>query len=283
MFRTWALGFLLVLIVSIPGLAWADGKLTEDQFTQEFASAVKNKVPGANVEIVGKLTVRVKFKEREPYTAMLDNAYAKYLSDNLPLQEALGPYVDSVLNSGDFQTEYGAPIKPIIRPVFSLGEYGVLPSGDPKATLASISFSGNLAIYFVHDGSKKITYITQQELADRHETVHDLFLESVKSLNGDLPDYKFEQAGVFTMVAGDEFTSSLVLLDNFWTKPPVALNGDPVVFMVSRDALIITGSENRDEIRAIAPNMKEIVAHSAYSISSEPLVRRKGVWEAYTP
>lgn len=74
------------------------------------------------------------------------------------------------------------------------------------------------------------------------------------------------------------YGSSLLLLDDYWEKFPVSFRGNLVVFPVSRDMLIVTGSSETEGLAAATSQATEWIKEMPYAISDKPVLRKNGRW-----
>ncbi len=89
--------------------------------------------------------------------------------------------------------------------------------------------------------------------------------------------------GLYLIKGADSYEASLILLDSIWTERQLAVKGDFVVFMPSRNFFLVTGSEDRQSLalgRAIA---RDAFARDDHPLSSRPFIRQNGNWHPLDP
>ena len=73
------------------------------------------------------------------------------------------------------------------------------------------------------------------------------------------------------------FDASLILVSDEWTGP-LALRGEPVFAIPSRDQLMVCGSDDEKAVAELADIAPRIAADDAYAISARVLMLRDGVF-----
>ena len=78
------------------------------------------------------------------------------------------------------------------------------------------------------------------------------------------------------MTAGGDYEASLLLFDDIWRGGKIKMNGDIVVAVPAKDALLITGSKSRKGIAAVRELAAKYKAESRYEITDTLFVYRNG-------
>lgn len=79
----------------------------------------------------------------------------------------------------------------------------------------------------------------------------------------------------------DSYLTSTLLIDQFWTKDKFKFRGDLVVFVIARDLMVVTGSEEPEGLKKARKMGQEVIGALPYAISLDPIVRRDGKWQSF--
>lgn len=149
-----------------------------------------------------------------------------------------------------------------------------VPDGSPRATLA---IGDGLVMAYVHDMPDALRYLDAEEVSAL-EPNEEVRLALVKrNLWQTIPPIRIAGRPIFMALCGGYYEASLVLLKEFWDFVLPLLDGPPLVAVVSRDLLFVTGdvgAARRDKVRALAaPGGKP-----AWAISDGLYRRRDDGW-----
>lgn len=81
--------------------------------------------------------------------------------------------------------------------------------------------------------------------------------------------------------AGEEFESSLLLLDGIWSHETLQFGGNIVVAAPSRSVLLVTGADSAEGLTQIRKMAAQTMAEDAYPLTDTLLVRRNGRFEEF--
>ena len=114
-------------------------------------------------------------------------------------------------------------------------------------------------------------------LVGSYDELRDLAIENL--LNR-LPKIERRGDNTLSYLLADEFSeATLMLVDTLWNKENFPVNGDIVVFVPTRDLIIITGSDDEEGLR----KAREFVNSTQwpYEISPHPFVRADDTWQRF--
>ena len=116
------------------------------------------------------------------------------------------------------------------------------PRGGAQEQLAE-RFSADLMVAYAEDTERTFRYLTTREYSGNRAELRTL---AVTNLMRVLPDLEVRNLhpDVTVVSAGDDYTSSLLLVDDVWTSGRVKVKGDIVVAIPTRDAILVTGSRS---------------------------------------
>ena len=75
--------------------------------------------------------------------------------------------------------------------------------------------------------------------------------------------------------------TSLLLMDQYWTRERFPFKGDLVVYVLARETMLVTGSDESIGIEFAAKIVEKDWGLLPYQISHQPLVRRNGIWQSF--
>ena len=106
---------------------------------------------------------------------------------------------------------------------------------------------------------------------------------AVSNLSHLLPKIEKHQVGdLFAMMsAGGDYEASLLLFDDIWRDDRMKVEGDIVVAVPAKDALLVTGSKNRKGLAVMRKMVAEISKDSRYLISDKLFVYRDGRFKKF--
>lgn len=278
----------LLLVASLlPTFALA--ALSQDAFTQEFATVLRAALPRYKVEIVEALQIRITDPKGETSTAFLDNAYNEYLADPDARQELLehrvGAWVESIATD-DVPLD-PKNIVPIIKERGWVEQ--AISTAKSRGTAVDAGqvfedFNEELVIVYAEDTPRNVRYFSAKDLAEAGVERSKLRALAISNLRRVLPRLEPHHGQVYSMLTADgNYEASLLLFDELWNKSDFKVDGDIVVAIPARDLLLITGSRNAEGIARLREIADQITASGTYTISDQLFVYRKGVFRRFEP
>lgn len=273
MFRVFA----AMLIVA--GAAWAE-PISPRAFTDAFAAAATAALPGAKVTVTGDLQTDTRTPGGKTVTSDLHNAYASYLERpqvlDAVIQRYIAPLADLVRLS-----DTPALDRSHIVPVFKSNLWLETLRRDRKAqNLQAVpeplteSYNSVLTIVYAEDRPAAVRFLTTRDDVGDRAKLHDLALGNLHRL---LPKIELRPGadGIFLIEAGGQYESSLLLADAIWSGGQIKVDGDIVVAVPAKDALLVTGSRNRKGLARLRALAVELAA-GPYGLTKALLVYRGG-------
>jgi uncharacterized protein YtpQ (UPF0354 family) len=265
--------------------------LSLDEFGRTFCEKVADVDPTVTAKPSGELRVTLEYGADQEQTVQLNEAYEEYkvASENVDL--ILNRVVDSNLaiirQARDAQIDT-AQILPVLMNRRHLKELRT-------SRRAADAVSADVAVYFEPLNDELVVsyqrldkrpprYLLEHDVASLNVPPGTLREMAVANLHRLAPQAKtYSQYGVTGVSAGDQYESCLLLLDQLWTKELFAVDGDIVVAVPSRNALLVTGSNNEAGVAQLALVAREAFATSDYPVSDQLFVRKAGRWHLFAP
>jgi uncharacterized protein YtpQ (UPF0354 family) len=249
--------------------------LSPEQFTEEFRVALVGALPGHAVEVVEPLRLSVKKTNGEQATAFLDNAYNEYSRTPATKTDVIAKYLASFV-----ETAQGPrPLTPeLIVPVVK--DRGWLKHiGGSKANSKQVieDLNADLVVVYAEDGPQNIRYFSADDLEKAGVQRPALRALAITNLRRILPPPEAVKGPQISMMtAGQDYVSSLLLLDEIWNADNLAVDGEIVIAIPTRDVLLFTGSKNKDGVKKLRELAKKAHADGPYSLTDRLFVYRGG-------
>jgi uncharacterized protein YtpQ (UPF0354 family) len=244
-------------------------------FTDAFAAAATAAMPSVTVTVKGDLILDTRSADGKTTTSDLRNAYDRYLSDPQHRDEIINRYVGVLVDT--FQISNAAPDRSRIVPVLKSQRWlaGVRSTAPGKAPEPLTEpFTGELVTVYVEDRQNSIRFLTTRDDVGDRAKLHNLALANLNRL---LPQIEMRAGadGLWLISAGGDYEASLLLADEIWSSGQIKVDGDIVVAVPAKDALIVTGSHNPAGVARLRKLAAELAA-GPYGLTSELLVYRNG-------
>lgn len=170
---------------------------------------------------------------------------------------------------------------PYFSPAHSIDETAPLHAfGSTDAPISRV-FSTTLMITYMIDEPGALVFVRERDIDKKaREALHARALENLRA-HASQRKLRFEPKGATYVAKLDgDHDASLLLLDELWDPPTrvADLDGDIVVAVPARGALLFTGSRARGgipELRAATTQYRQ------RALSQELFVRRNGAWETF--
>lgn len=256
--------------------------LSPAAFTSEFATALRDALPGLKVEIVKDLELHVTATNGVQTTSFLNNAYDTYKQEPASKVEIINRYVTGGLETiGSLQSPEQLDrtrIVPIIKDRPWLEETRkVMTDRGAKEVPDNVyeDLNSELVILYAEDSPKNIRYFGPKDLEKAHigrAELRELACENLKRI---LPKIERRGAdGLYMLTAGGDYEASLLLLNSVWDDLRKEVRGDIVVAIPTRDLLLVTGSQDAQGIAKIKQIMQKAFAEGSYRLTTKLFVFR---------
>lgn len=253
--------------------------MTPTTFTERFAQALGAAVPAAKVAIRQDLQLTVGRADGKINDINLHKIYDEYRGQPSRFDELVELFARAVREPVP-ATLQASRIVPTIKDRGWLAGIASL-SKSPGHEPLSEPLNEELVIAYVEDSSTRARYLTaSDEVGDRKT----LRARAVANLKRILPKIEMrpQPDGWAIVSAGGNYEASLLLLDEIWSSRQIKVDGDIVVAIPARDALLVTGSNNRSGLKALRA-MADRLASEPYRLTKRLFVYREGRFAAFEP
>jgi uncharacterized protein YtpQ (UPF0354 family) len=251
--------------------------LTPPAFTQEFARALARTRPSAKVSVAGDLKLTIKETDGLVRNIQLNNAYNEYKLDPQRFDDLVATF--SAIFSQSASKEAGLDrtrIIPVIKDRQWLDElHNTLKAKGVAQQHLADRFNNELVIVYAQDDPNRMRYLTTQEdFGLSREELKSLAIANLKRV---LPKIEMRSVGdVSLMSAGGNYEASLLLIDDIWSSGQIQVNGDIVVAIPTRDALLVTGSRSRSGLKLVRELTAKFKAQGPYELTDTLFRYRDG-------
>jgi uncharacterized protein YtpQ (UPF0354 family) len=260
-------------------------RLEMEQFTQDYADAIRAQLPEAQIKIIRplELVFTVKGDETE-HTCHLNNVWQLCKSSPQDKASIINHYVVSLVKHIMPDSTEGPidpnSIIPSLKNKLYLNSLPVEPDGS--IPVAADHLAGDIWITYARESEATIHFLSESDLQDLKMSMPEVHKQSIANLKNRLNKVlKFDEGPCNLILTEGGYTASLLLLDSFWAKEEKLIAGEIVASVPSRDTLFFTSTESAEGLEAIRKVIVEASKEEAYLISNTLLVRRNGKWEVF--
>lgn len=296
-----AIGLVLLLIHLRYGSLWFGRKqdcsweerictpgLTQEQFTELYAEALKQRLGNAEVEIsdVGELRVSVPGSETK-YHCWLGNAWLECSQYPERRAEVSNRYLDSFARhlcepSGVLVDKDVNAIVPVMNSTEFINNLPL--QGDGTKPIVAEHLVADIWILYAWHLRDKISYITQDDLSALNMTMSEIRAAAVRNLRQKLSELRiYGEESIHIISADGNYEPGLLLIDKLWESEKINVAGDVVAAIPCRGMLIVTGSEDHEGIEKVRAVVDKMYGSEPHGISTTLLVRKGGKWEPFGP
>lgn len=260
----------------------AESTLDESAFTQRYVKAVITKAEVASAQIKGRLEVEMTYSGGGTSTTYLDNAYMNYLSDPEELDVIIEAYISALTkSSSDAKANMDkANIFPVIKDSGYINHITELMSEDGELPFFYEKLNNVLYILYAIDTPSSIKFMPKEDIANldvKEEELRNLSMSNLMNAIESL-QIKGDPSTISMVVADGTYEASFLIYDALWTKETFPVKGDIVVYVPSRDVVIVTGSEDADSlatVKGIVHNPENKWSHAVTNIG---FIRKENKW-----
>jgi uncharacterized protein YtpQ (UPF0354 family) len=268
---------------SLSSSAQSDAVMTAEEFTRAYAAKVEELFPGSKVIIKGALEIDIEMNDAPDAKDLrnyLDNAFREYAEDPGRADEIMRSYISKLveaLGQTDFKREQ---LVPVVRHKDTMAI--TFESNPGENHFFGRRLVGDLYVFYAFDAPNTVAYVTKEAIEDlklSESELEKVAFENYQRLRGELT---IETYPALSVVRGtDVFMTSILLVDEFWAAERFRFRGDIVAFVVTRDFMLVTGSDEDKGLESAIKMSREIIRDAPYPISAEPIIRRGGKWLAF--
>ena len=264
--------------------SFAEVVLDDSAFTQRYAKAISIREDGMRADIKGRLEVEMTYSNGETSTAYLDNAYMNYRSSPGELDVIINAYTNALTKSSsdvksNIEKEH---IFPVIKDRGYMEQITKLMNHSSKGELPFYYEKLNDVLYVLYaiDTPSSIKFMPKEDinaLGVEEGELRNLSMANLMNANESL-QIQGDRSTVSMVVADGIYEASFLLYDDLWTKENFPVKGDIVVYVPSRDVLIVTGSEDTESLETVRGIVHNPESQWSHAVTDIGFVREKNRW-----
>ncbi len=281
---------LIILVAALffgATIAMASDLISKSEFTDKYVQTVVRIHPDAQASIASELEVKIVMPGGKELTSFLDNAYTDYSNQPDNLEGILATYIGLLPAAVESDTaDYGKEhIFPVIKDRLYIEQTGKLLEKDGKNKLVYEQLNDILYIVYAFDTPTAIRFLSEEDLGKLGIERNGLRELAMSNLKDALPEIqlKGDPSSLSMIIADGNYESSLLLADKLWTKDQFPVKGDIVVYVPTRDVVLITGSEDATNLSKAYDIVNNPEQEWSHMITSEGFVRVNGKWQVFKP
>lgn len=288
-----AMAGLLMMALSPAAMA-ADGAITRLQFRDLVVARLEAANPDFKVKVLSIDELEVTGVGEGEIQMYLGNAYRQYLSDPSALDEVIARFVGVAVSATAAQAEDAplalADLRLLIRPAGFLDEVRKMRARSGKPVLdtdlpVSRPLAGDLVALLGLDHPQSYSYPPRATVEEALPSA-DAWTRALANTDAAVGEIRTEalRDGVAMVTTDSGLAPSLLLLDEIWARAPLKGQGDPIVVVFSRTALLLGHEGDPASIEALVVILKTELAFAGNDLVSDQLfIRRHGRWEVFDP
>ena len=262
--------------------------LSEKEFTQKYITSLMKQ--NKDIEIISTSTLKVifKLKQSEEQQSFLDNAYLNYKSNPSDIDEILERYGLSMLASIDAEDSQFTKDKilPVLKDYLYIKQTKELmkdKSNVDDELLVYEKLNEILYIVYAFDTLESIRFLSSSDLERLDIKKSQLKEIAIHNLLNSMPQIQTQgdTSGLSMIIADGNYEASFLLVDELWTKENFPVKGDIVVYIPSRDTVLVTGSEDKENLDKIHTIMYSPEQAWPYIVADVGFIRTGSVWVEY--
>ncbi|MDC1106115.1 DUF1444 family protein [Prolixibacteraceae bacterium] len=257
--------------------------LSHIEFTKRYLTLLIQKHPEAEYHLENELTIVMTYQGNEG-KHFLANAYNEYCSTPEDITEIIDRHVNS--SSELYLDDKTIDIDKIV-PMIKSNEYleeikKAANNSDIDNHLVYQHYNDDLIIVFGEDVGNSIRYFSKNEFEILNIPIEKLFDLSINNLVEMLPELTIKKGkGIYMITVGGEYETSLILIKHLWTKENFDIDGDIVIGIPNRDLLIVTGSNQSEDVEKITSLTQESHNNQSYQVSPHLFIFKENRFERF--
>jgi hypothetical protein len=255
-------------------------KETQQDYTNLYIKELKRRFP--HIEIASTVPLEIVTSlpdEEEEVKLYLHNSYKEYVGAPERLNEIMERYMkpldDIYTQNNDFVVTVDN-IFPIIRNKKYLSQLEAL---SKKAVYEP--YNSELFIFYVIDKGHSTQSLSLSNFESLEISIDKLREVAVANLLHNIKIEAVSNGNLTYLSVDDYYESSLILVEDIWTKENFSVQGDIVIAIPSYGTLFVTGSEYTKGLEILDKNIQEVFKQNMHLISDKKFVFRNEKFEVF--
>lgn len=251
-------------------------------FTSYVAEQFKTGIPELQVKITSDLTLRGTSPPDNDWTISLDNDYRAYLQDPSTLPQVVSDRLE-LMRELLAEVQLEISLDRVFAVVRGLDRMQALEA-QGFVRVPHLMLNEHLVVLYVLDSERAMRFLTAEDLSVLGLPSERLHATAIENLQGYLTNLEVAgEQGFYMITGGDSYESSLMLFDFIWAERRLEVKGDFVVFLPNHYVLLVTGSEDPENLARAQALAVDAFSNGVHPITDLPFVRRDGRWVLFRP
>lgn len=279
---------IVFLLLTLPALA--NDTLSSQEFTELYVQEAVKLDNTMSYHITKPLEVEFTTGDGEKRIAYLDNAYSEYRLSPKDAKAIIKNYLTSfreLLSATDqhYTKEQVFPVIKDQRYLQQITELFKQQKPDEEPPFVYEKLNKVLYVFYAFDTEHSIRFLKTEDLDELGLKRTELLALAKKNLKRALPSIKTDGdvSTLSMLIADGTYEASFLLFDGIWTRKNFPVKGDIVVYVPTRDLVLITGSKDKNGIKKIHEIVYDPEVQWPHSITDTGFVRRNNRWEVFKP
>lgn len=253
------------------------------EYTKQYHEVLVKEFPDVSFSILDERTIDARFNGQLARLSV-DNAYIAYQSNPDSLQQIMASYITSLRSAfAQADTASAARIIPVIKPHSYLNM--TIHPGGPKINPGVYDiYNDELVILYAIDLPSNVRGITESDLTKfgiKRESLLEIAMNNLMKI---LTGIQVKGGnGLFMVMAGGTYESSLFLHHGIINNENFKVNGELVIAIPNRDVLLVTGSNDTQNIAKVATIANQMFSENNYPISPYLFKEVDNKWQKWAP
>lgn len=276
-------------MISISTFTYATNEMSRMDFTNNYVQRVKTDHKDFTSKITKPLEVVFKASDGEERISYLDNAYSEYLNSPEDLNEILKRYTGSFNNlllAGELNYKK-EQIFPVIKDHHYIKQVSEIMKKRKGKGFPFYYEKLNDALYILYafDTENSIQFVNESDIKELGIKKEELLDIAKENLRKSIPNVsiKGENSTLSMIVADGNYEASFLLFDSLWTNEYFPVKGDIVVYVPSRDFVLVTGSNDSKNLAKAHSIVFEENQKWSHVVADVGFIRKNNKWEIYQP
>jgi uncharacterized protein YtpQ (UPF0354 family) len=250
------------------------------EYTKQYLEVLTKEFPDVSFSMVDERTIHARYSDNLAQLSV-DNAYLAYQSNPGSIQQIMASYITSLRSAfGKTDEATAQNIVPVIRPQ-SYINLTTHEGGRVKPSVHEM-YNDELVIMYAIDLPNNVRGIEESDLTKLGIAKESLLEVAMNNLMNILPQIQVKGGnGLFMVMAGGTYESSLILHHDIICEDNFKVNGELVIAIPNRDILLVTGSNDTQNVTKVAAIANKMFAENNYAISPLLYKRINNKWEKW--
>ncbi|WP_167020434.1 DUF1444 family protein [Chitinophaga sp. Cy-1792] len=257
--------------------------LSQDEFTRKCLEKLRLELPQYNFMQESEDSI-ASTHDGQGYKTFTGNLYRQYLQnpaakDSLIAQIAIMPHLTKIQYNSKPETKN---ILPIVRNVSQTAHLmKALSEAVEGQNLAVGRYNSDLNILYVLDAEAQFRYLSMEELPNLGldiDTVYEVSLANLRRKRKEV-SISLLKEGLYSVKCDNVYESSMILLDDFWTKENFPLEKNLIITISNRNCVLVSSSDHLDLLQPMMKLAIELYKTEAYPVSPLLYQQKAGKFE----